>query len=300
MTGAITILSVEDDDDDADLLAHALAQSKDCAYEILRARSLAEFRQLLPAATPDIVLLDLHLPDSSGMDTVGRVLAEAGGVPVLVLTGSADANVGLNSVQAGAQDFLPKTELLSPLLFRAIDFAIQRGRLVQQAERKALSDPLTGLGNRAFFNQSVEAAVGRARRHGSLFALAFIDLDGFKAINDSHGHAAGDEVLKEVANRCRKASRVNDIVCRLGGDEFVLLLDNILTAHQAGLAARHYTDAIERPIALSTPGVNVRIGASLGIALCPADGVTAEMLTGVADRRMYAAKAARKRQTATG
>jgi diguanylate cyclase (GGDEF)-like protein len=294
---AITILNVEDDDDAADLLAHALENLKSRAYSIRRARSLAEFETLFAEAAPDIVLLDLHLPDSKGLDTVHKVLARIdGGVPVLVLTGSTDTGIGLKAVEAGAQDFLPKSEMVSPLLGRAIDFSIQRGRAIHQAKQTAMQDSLTGIGNRAFFNQSVEAAIGRAQRHGNLFALAYIDLDGFKAINDTKGHAAGDEVLKEVARRCKKCARVNDLVCRLGGDEFVIMLDNILTLGKAFTAAKHYSDAIEKPITLST-GDTVSVGASLGVALCPEDGFTAEKLTEVADSRMYQAKAARKRKT---
>jgi len=294
MPATIKVLSVEDDDDDADLLAFALEQTPDRAYELRRARSLAQMHRVLSSFRPDIVLLDLNLPDSRGLDTVRSAVLASHDAPILVLTGSIDDETGSGAVEAGAQDFLPKPEMMTPILKRSIDFAIQRKSVIRAAELRAATDALTGLSNRAAFSRTLDQAVAHADRHAAGFALAFIDLDGFKAINDTYGHAAGDEVLVAVASRARGVARSSDHICRLGGDEFVILFDSVVAEEHAKRAAARYAAAIEEPILLST-GMEVRVGVSLGLALCPADGKTASELVQVADQRMYASKAERKR-----
>jgi len=294
MPATIKVLSVEDDDDDADLLAFALEQTPDRAYELRRARSLAQMHGVLSSFRPDIVLLDLNLPDSRGLDTVRSAVLASHDAPILVLTGSIDDETGSGAVEAGAQDFLPKPEMMTPILKRSIDFAIQRKSVIRAAELRAATDALTGLSNRAAFSRTLDQAVAHADRHAAGFALAFIDLDGFKAINDTYGHAAGDEVLVAVASRARGVARSSDHICRLGGDEFVILFDSVVAEEHAKRAAARYAAAIEEPILLST-GMEVRVGVSLGLALCPADGKTASELVQVADQRMYASKAERKR-----
>jgi diguanylate cyclase (GGDEF)-like protein len=295
MSQTIKILSVEDDDDDAELLAFALAGAADREYRIKRARTLSEMHEVLASFRPDVVLLDMHLPDSHGLDTVRQALIASHDAPVLVLTGKTDAEIGLKAVEAGAQDFLPKPEIMTPVLKRAIDFAIQRKGVVRATELRAATDALTGLSNRAHFIRTLDTATAHADRHCHGFALAFIDLDGFKGINDSLGHAAGDEVLTTVALRMKGAARSNDHLCRLGGDEFVILLDGIVAEDQGQTAAARYAAAIEAPITLKS-GEVVRVGASLGLALCPADGRTPSALVEAADQRMYQAKAARKQK----
>jgi len=294
MPATIKILSVEDDDDDADLLAFALEQTPDRAYELRRARSLAQMHGILSSFRPDIVLLDLNLPDSRGLDTVRSAVLASHDAPILVLTGSMDDEAGTGAVEAGAQDFLPKPEMMTPILKRSIDFAIQRKAIIRAAELRAATDALTGLSNRAAFSRTLDQATAHADRHAAGFALAFIDLDGFKAINDTYGHAAGDEVLVAVAERARSVARSSDHICRLGGDEFVILFDSVAAEEHAWRAAARYAAAIEEPIRLNC-GIEVRVGVSLGLALCPADGKTASELVQAADQRMYASKMERKR-----
>ena len=293
MPAAIKILSVEDDDDDADLLAFALEQTQDRSYELRRARSMAQMHEILRFFRPDIVLLDLNLPDSRGLDTVRRAVLASHDAPILVLTGSMDDETGIGAVEAGAQDFLPKPEMMTPILRRSIDFAIQRKTIVRAAELRAATDALTGLSNRAAFSRDLDAATAHVDRHAAGFALAFIDLDGFKTINDTYGHAAGDEVLVTVAARIRALGRVSDHICRLGGDEFVIMFDGVVVEDHARLAAARYAAAVEEPILLAS-GMKVHVGASLGLAMCPADGRTASELVQAADQRMYASKAERK------
>ena len=149
-------------------------------------------------------------------------------------------------------------------------------------------DALTGAANRAGF----EAAMGQALagRGDRAIGIAFIDLDGFKAVNDAHGHAVGDEVLIEVANRLKALVREGDVVARFGGDEFAVLLPDITPIGLANASERMRT-AIERPIAADE--VTLQIGASLGLASSPRDGSTIDALISRSDARMYRQKEAR-------
>jgi diguanylate cyclase (GGDEF)-like protein len=167
--------------------------------------------------------------------------------------------------------------------------AIMREREAQMT-RKAHHDPLTGLPNRAMFSQTFQLEIAFADMAGNAFALMFLDLDGFKPVNDSYGHAAGDEVLRQVAARLRDAVRPQDSVARLGGDEFVIMvitgLDDPRAAAEA--VAQHCLKAIALPFAVA--GTEIRIGLSIGIAISPDHGVDPSLLMGRADTALYLAK----------
>jgi diguanylate cyclase (GGDEF)-like protein len=152
----------------------------------------------------------------------------------------------------------------------------------------ALHDELTGLPNRRLFEERLTHALDRCRRTGTPMALLLLDLDGFKKINDSFGHQAGDQVLREVAHNLRETLHTTDTLARIGGDEFVLLTTSLADHHAIG----HRVDAIQfalaRPILLS--GRPTSVSASLGTAVYPADGADATALMHIADQRMYALK----------
>lgn len=152
----------------------------------------------------------------------------------------------------------------------------------------AQHDALTGLPNRLFFAASLQQALERAKRHRHKVALLYIDLDRFKLVNDSLGHAIGDELLKEVGERLRQSVRAQDVVARLGGDEFTVTVEELARPEEAGRLAEKIASAISRPMVLA--GHEVRGGASIGIALYPDDGDCAEALTEAADAAMYRAK----------
>jgi len=159
-----------------------------------------------------------------------------------------------------------------------------------QMTRKAHHDPLTGLPNRTMFNQSLQQEIAFTGEAGNAFVLMFLDLDGFKPVNDSYGHAAGDEVLRQVATRLKDAVRPVDIVARLGGDEFVIIaitgMDDPRAA--AGRVATHCLEAVHLPFAVA--GADIRIGLSIGIAICPDDARDAGQLMSHADAALYLAK----------
>lgn len=158
-------------------------------------------------------------------------------------------------------------------------------------ERAALHDALTGLPNRLLLADRLRQAIAAAERNGLVFSLAYLDLNGFKQVNDTQGHDAGDEVLKAVAARLQAGLRASDTVARLGGDEFVVLLNPQQPAPDADLVLNRLLDALGEPIVLSN-GTTVSVGSSLGLAHFPADGRTPDALMRRADEAMFANKRA--------
>ncbi len=178
---------------------------------------------------------------------------------------------------------------------------VSQGLLVEITDRKrlesklihdALHDPLTGLANRVLLRDHLERALARHGRAPGAVALLFVDLDDFKQVNDSFGHAAGDQILCQVSERLGAAVRGDDVVGRQSGDEFAVLLDRVLGADEATVAAERILRELRRPIQLG--GRVVVVGGSIGIAVASERGTTAEDLLIQADAAMYAAKRAGK------
>jgi diguanylate cyclase (GGDEF)-like protein/PAS domain S-box-containing protein len=162
----------------------------------------------------------------------------------------------------------------------------------RRTRHEADTDPLTGLANRRALERTLESALARAAARGRSTAVLVLDLDGFKAVNDSLGHAAGDAALREVARRLRRCVRERDLVARLGGDEFVVLLTDVGGSSGAAVEACERVEAaLSGPIALDAG--EAALSAAIGVATFPDDGADAATLLAHADRAMYAAKAAR-------
>jgi len=164
----------------------------------------------------------------------------------------------------------------------------EREEAEARASFLATHDDLTGLPNRAVFGRAVNEAVKLGRRQAKEFAVMFLDLDRFKIINDTLGHAAGDLLLVEIARRLRRCLRESDLVSRVGGDEFIVLLRETSDAQQVATMARKILAAIVKPLTLH--GQECRVTASIGISLFPSDAQDEESLTKNADAAMYAAK----------
>jgi diguanylate cyclase (GGDEF)-like protein/PAS domain S-box-containing protein len=164
----------------------------------------------------------------------------------------------------------------------------ERRRAETQVAHMATHDALTDLPNRVMLRESLEQAISRVKR-GELVALHYIDLDHFKAVNDTLGHLVGDELLKQVADRLRGCVREVDTVARLGGDEFAVIQAALVGPNDAGLLAQRMRDALKAPYAID--GNQVVIDTSIGVAMSPADGVSVEELLKNADLAAYAAKA---------
>ncbi len=158
----------------------------------------------------------------------------------------------------------------------------------EKAREAALHDPLTGLPNRTLFENRLEHGLAQAKRHGRILAVLFMDLNGFKAVNDAHGHSIGDAVLQSIADRLTEHARHDDTVSRFGGDEFLYLLTEIDSAQDAAAIAQKIAQAIQLPCQLSIGALE--ISASIGIAIYPKDGTSVSALIQSADAAMYRAK----------
>ena len=166
---------------------------------------------------------------------------------------------------------------------------IERRKLLEAELRSlASTDVLTGLANRAFVLPYVERRLAQARRDGTALGLLLLDFDGFKAVNDQHGHAAGDEVLREMSRRIQAACRQSDVVARLGGDEFLVVFEQVESEGGAERLGRRIGSAFDTPVMFgATP---LRLGASIGAALFPHHGDDAAALLAAADAAMYGVK----------
>lgn len=161
------------------------------------------------------------------------------------------------------------------------------------ARHLALHDPMTGLPNRLLFAERLLYILADAQRRRQMTAVCYLDLDGFKAVNDAHGHDDGDGVLREVAKRLLGCIRTNDVVARFGGDEFALILSNIQDANEVERVLQRVLQAIGQPVHLARGEVAV-VGASIGVAIGPEHGDDPDSLTARADQAMYVAKRAGK------
>jgi diguanylate cyclase (GGDEF)-like protein/PAS domain S-box-containing protein len=175
----------------------------------------------------------------------------------------------------------------------AVTTDITEHKLTEERIRRiAHHDSLTGLPNRLLFNDRLDQSISLARRESRRFALLYLDLDRFKAVNDTLGHTAGDALLQAAAARIRGEVRESDTVARVGGDEFAVILPDLAGREEAQTVARKIIAALAPPFALGAQGQRAAIGASIGIALYPADGQDADTLVNAADAAMYAAKQA--------
>lgn len=292
---SISLLVVEDSDADMAEIQRMLESSTQ-EFEITRASRVEEALQLMQLAAIHAVLLDLSLPpEGRGLDTLRRAQIAAAAVPIIVMTTTHDEKLALQAVRAGAQDYLVKGKWDAQLLVRTILYAVERHRMLlelQEARRHqqflASHDRLTGLTNRSAFEESLQRTLRYAERHGTRVGLFFLDLDGFKAVNDGLGHAAGDEVLKKVADRLASSLRRSDLAARLGGDEFVVMIQDLGRGEQAARCARRLLGLLSGPMQID--GQEVRPATSIGIAMFPDDGGDTGELIRAADIAMYKAK----------
>jgi diguanylate cyclase (GGDEF)-like protein len=292
----VSILLVEDNPGDVRLFKEALKEAYASRFELVHCQSLGRALDCLAQANPNVIVVDLGLPDASGLEVVKKMRAAALTVPVVVLTSRADETMGLQALHDGAQDYLIKGELDGNLLSRALRYAIERHRMQEALRNESLIDELTNLYNRRGFLTLAGNHLKLAERMHSTFSLVFIDLDGMKQINDSFGHLAGDRALVETADLLGRCVRQSDIVARLGGDEFVLLLTTVTDDTEAAIRRRlqeqldYLNTQSDRQYALSF---------SVGIVTTVADdSVTLEALLKEADSLMYRQKQDRKEQEA--
>jgi two-component system cell cycle response regulator len=243
----------------------------------------------------DLILLDLEMFGMDGFQVMESLKEiETGGyLPVLVITAQPDHK--LRALKAGAKDFISKPFDLAEVLIRV--YNMLEVRLLYEAARNhgkmleslALNDQLTGLANRRLLTDRMSMALVHARRNKNAMAVVYLDLDGFKQINDTLGHSAGDVLLKMVAGRLVATVREEDTVARLGGDEFLIALWHVSGTDYAAAVALKVINAVSlQPYAIE--GHTVRITTSAGVGVYPVHGEDVATLMKSADLALYEAK----------
>ena len=215
-------------------------------------------------------------------------------LPVVLLTDTGGDEAAVAAVRAGAEDCLSLESVTGAGVVRAMRCALERTSHAATLRTQAVTDPLTGLPNRHALQKSIDHAMAMARRKGRALAVLFIDLDGFKDVNDACGHETGDRVLQEIARRFAGRTRDMDTVARIGGDEFVVVMEDLDDGRFAATLAGKLLGAAAEPMVVQ--GRTLELTASVGISVFPGDGDDAAALIRHADTAMYAAKAAGKNQ----
>lgn len=283
------VLLVEDSLLDAQLIRKLLRRISAAYYRVTHVRSLKDALLCAEEVTPDVILADLNLPDSRGMQTISSLQTAYPNVPLVIVSAWEDDSISLRSVQAGAQDYLVKGHIDYQNLHRVIRYAVERKRTQLELVRLAHYDQLTGLPNRTLLRERVAHALGRAARTGAGVATLVLDMDGFKGVNDSLGHEAGDKLLIEAGRRIRKSVRDQDTVARLGGDEFAVILEDVSEAREVLPVIERIIHGLGQPASID--GHEIKTSTSIGIAIYPENGNDLSDLLRAADLAMYQAKA---------
>jgi len=284
----LSVLVVEDNPGDYELVVEYLSDVSNASYQFKHCVSLQDISGVLKSTHIDVILLDLSLPDSSGIDTVSNVRSISKSLPIIVLTGIDNDELGEQAIQQGAQEYLNKNELSGRMLARIIKYAIKRKKMDEKLETLALTDPLTGLYNRRYFFERGWNEYVRARRYQHHLAVIMLDLDFFKQINDKYGHACGDMVLMRVAKLFSQTLRDVDLVARFGGEEFIILIPETDKVGVDFVAQRIRQEIYDTP--MEHNGKNFNITASLGIALIEDVVGDFETMINQADIALYYAK----------
>src|SRR5476649_1723095 len=242
----------------------------------------------------DLILLDLQMPGMDGFQVMDglKEIETDGYLPVLVIT--AQPAHRLRALASGAKDFISKpldlmeakTRIHNMLEVRLLYKQLEHSN--RALESLALHDALTGLPNRRLLMDRLSLAIAHARRNKCAMAVMYLDLDGFKQINDTLGHGAGDTLLGMVAARLVAAVRQEDTVARLGGDEFVIALWELSHADDAAKLASKVIQAVSQPFSIQGRGMSVTV--SVGVGIYPAHGEEVETLMKSADLALYEAK----------
>lgn len=290
-TQQLDILLVEDNPTDADFM-RILLHEEAKLEQVQVATRLEVALNLIRHNHYDLILLDLDLPDSSGLKTLLKVLRESPATPVVVITGNDLYQTGITAVHYGAQDYLVKGHFGRQHLVRVLAHSMERQKMMNGYQYASQHDPLTNLANRALFMVTLQETLQRTlfqeAATRSLFAILFVDLDNFKGLNDRYGHHIGDQILAAVALRLKNILRVGDNVARLGGDEFAILIEGLSEPLEILPVLHRISQALSQPYQIEHHFFE--ISCSMGVALSSERILCAEELLQHADIAMYQAK----------
>jgi diguanylate cyclase (GGDEF)-like protein len=280
------ILVADDDEVVLDLIDTFL---KDNGYDSILVNNGYEAVDAFKQHSPDLALLDADMPEMDGFQAceIIRTIPGSRQTPIVMVTVlSDDASVNL-AFAVGAEDYITKP-IHWAVLRQRIRILLDRKEAQERIQHQATHDELTDLPNRTLFMDRLRSAISMCSRRKSQMGLMFVDLDRFKMVNDDLGHAAGDQLLKDVASRMLSCIRHSDTVARIGGDEFTVVLSEISVIEDPKNIADKILKSLQEPFALE--GEEVTISGSIGITIYPQDGEDIETLLRNADHSMYLAK----------
>lgn len=288
----INVLIIEDNVGDLRLVREMLVKEGNVEFDLTHADRVSSALDYIGAGGIDVVLLDLSLPDSQGIDTFIRIHSQAREIPIVVFTGLRDEELGVSAMNKGAQDYMVKGRVDSSLLVRSIRYAIERNRLQAKLRLLSLHDELTGLYNRRVLHEQLQMECDRCARYERSMSLLFVDVDDFKEYNDRYGHNEGDVVLVHLAEILQKSIKPPEMVFRLGGEEFVILLPE--TDAQKSLEVAKKICKTFEAVTFNTKsheGYEACLHKTVSIGVAEYEkNIKAEEFVNRADRAMYKAK----------
>ena len=292
---AVRVLLVGASDADLARVRDLLERSAAMRFALTAAPQLPDFLVNPDAPRADVLLLRVAASDLPELAPVARARLVAPGMPIVVLADAGDESIALRALQNGARGFVVIGELCTRSLVTAIATALDNYRMILQldsarerAKHLATHDPLTGLANRAMFQDQLAQEMFAASRAGDSLAMLSIDLDGFETINDSLGHAVGDGLLRSLSRRINACLSKGDLAARLGGDEFGVMLNHLSDPKDAAIVARKLLAELSEPIHFRSQLTAIRC--SIGIASFPGDTRDPEQLVRKADTALHHAK----------
>jgi diguanylate cyclase (GGDEF)-like protein len=281
--------------DDAPSNLVILTESLRAEFDVRIATSGPEALRLVGEVPPDLILLDILMPDMDGYEVCRRLKAipSTSNIPIIFLTAKGDVADETLGLAIGAVDYIVKPVSL-PIVQARVRTHVELKRRGDLLETLSLRDGLTGIANRRRFDDSLGRAWRQALRNAIPLSLVMADIDHFKAYNDTYGHMAGDECLRAVAHTLADAlKRPGDLAARYGGEEFAMVLEDTTLA-----GAVHLAEGMRRAVevlglAHQGTGVSDVVTVTLGVATAiPRPGQLPETLIGMADRKLYEAKVA--------
>ncbi|AFU99772.1 EAL domain-containing protein [Simiduia agarivorans SA1 = DSM 21679] len=285
----IRLLLIDDEQVEYLLIGSLLSEVFHTAYEITWHADLNDALPEILSDNYDVILLDYEADRENAKALLMGARNMGARAPILVMTDEMEAEVDREAISLGAADYLIKGKIDAQLLERTMRYAIERKAAEIKLAELAHYDSLTGVANRILFRDRLNHAVELARRGDQTFTLMYLDLDGFKPVNDCYGHDVGDVLIRLAAGRLQECVRQSDTVARVGGDEFTLLLDNMRSTSDMAHLAEKVIGALTTPFVID--GMEITVGASLGIAPYRKEA-DAEGLQRQADMAMYRAKQA--------
>jgi diguanylate cyclase (GGDEF)-like protein len=275
-------------DDDGVTRAIVSSWLKSAGYAVITASDGDQALQVALDEHPDLLLVDVTMPGRDGYEVCRAIHAEsATPPPVIFLTAHTNTDARVTGLDAGAVDYIVKPFDSEELVAR-VRAALRTKAVHDGLAQRAARDGLTGLFNRRELDTRAKQAAALAQRHNRPFACLLLDIDHFKQVNDTHGHAAGDEVLREAARRICDASRVSDTVGRYGGEEFVVLLPETTGEAAVGVADKLRAALSATPVAAGL--VDIPIHASIGVTAWSEAMHGPSDLYAAADEALYRAK----------